>query len=531
MAEIGTRREVRVSKVEVFGQRTGQMLRALTRTSEDKLQMRNSGLGGVVYHTDAGVLYGRVDDIARFNLGISLTPNANRQSYVHDAALETANLIVNQEILPKISDMESRFHQYLPKSALENPYSLTSNATDIDFAHLAFGLNASDVMYVSQVDRGGDWKNFDPRTALFEFQDFGINPAAQALHYSSTIFEGAKAYSYKDGRIVTFRLPANAARFAKSAARVALTPIPEEVFLEAVRRTTLANRRLIAPPGLGAALYIRPFHFGSGPQLGVAPAPSETFCVFVSPVGPYFKGGFGGKKMKVETTYRRSAPGLTGDSKVGPNYAGSIVPGLEAKKTGQIGLQDLGQFAEAKFKALLDHGYIDEHGIMTPFDDKRSSLDLRGSLSRELEDEVYAALKNSHFAEVIYLDATQGQYLEEVGAANAFFVKDNVLYTPRLGTILPGITRDSVIILARELGLKVEDSQLLHYESLLDADEVFCTGTAAAVTPISSVSFNGRTSLYNNGKVGPITQALYNTLVGIQEGTLPDTHNWIYPLE
>lgn len=518
-----------VHRVEVFGPKLAGVLRPLVRTKRDKQSVRGKGLSAVVIHTNQGVFYARGDDLANFNLGPSLRPDAHGQAYVHPHVLREAERVL-AGILPKLKAPEARFHHYLGEEALGKRY-FDEFFRPIDFAHLAFGLNASDAMFFEKISRGGKWASASMDLSIFPFQDIRISPAAQVLHYAQGVFEGLKAFVYADGRVVIFRLRDNALRTQRSAKRVGLTPVPVEHFIAAVRAAVLANRRLVPPAGLSAAMYVRPFHFGIGAQLGVAPAPQEAFMVFVSPVGPYFKGGFGGKRMLVETEYRRSAPGLMGDIKADANYAASVVPGLAAKVRGHIRVEGLGEGASEKWLALLENGYIDQAGVMSPFDDKRESLDLHGKVSRAVEDEIFELMKKSHFDEVIYLDAHEGKYIEEVGAANAFFVKDGVLYTPKLGTILPGITRDSIIKLARERGWQVVDDQLLPVELLLEADEVFCTGTAAVITPISSVTYKGQTKVYNNGEVGTVTRELYETLVGIQEGRIADTHDWIYFLE
>ncbi|MBU1617041.1 MAG: branched-chain amino acid aminotransferase [Candidatus Margulisbacteria bacterium] len=422
----------------------GCQVRALPRS----IDFRNKNMTGVRCETNRGEVSLRLRDFDGVPLQPSLDPGAFSQTFVCGPVLERA-----EKVISSVPEIRSRLFP-MPSA-------------NIDFANLPFGLNASDVMFVSQIKRGDDWRSVPINRSLFPFQGLSLSPAAQVIHYGQTGFEGGKAYRSSKGRIVSFRLEENAKRHARTSARIALTPIPADYYLEAIKATVLANEQLLAPPGLGAALYLRPTHFGSGPQLGVAPAPVETFMVFVSPVGPYFKGGFTGKPMLVEDLYRRSAPGLMGDVKVGGNYAGSLLPGTTAKA--------------------------------------------------------------NDFAEVIYLDAMTGKNVEEVGAANAFFVVNGVLYTPKLtGTILPGITRDSIITLARDMGIKVVDDRPLPLKFALKADEAFCTGTAAVVTPVGSITKGGKKTTFNNGEAGPLTRTLYETLVGIQEERISDPYGWVY---
>jgi branched-chain amino acid aminotransferase len=405
---------------------------------------------GVEIHTDRGKTTARLDDFHDVPLEPNLNPASYVQTFVCGPVIEKA-----EEVLAEVPEVRERMQP--------------TEAEEIDVANLPFGLNGSDVMFFVQINRGGDWKSAAVKNSLHPFQPFPIDPGAQVLHYAQSGFEGAKAYRTVKGRIVSFRLKENAERHARTAARLTSTPIPTNYYLEAVRSTVLANEHLIAPPGLGAAMYIRPLHFGIGPQLGLAPAPVEAFMIFVSPVGPYFKGGFTPKPMLVQNKYKRSAPGLTGDVKAAGNYANCLLPGLIAKE------QD--------------------------------------------------------FAEVIYLDAMTGRNVEEVGAANAFFVVDGTLYTPALsGTILAGITRASLITLARDMGIRVKDNDRLPIGYAMRASEAFCSGTAAVVTPIGSVTKGNETVVFNNGKVGPLTHLLYNRLVDIQEERVPDPYRWVYPL-
>ncbi|MHA2012133.1 MAG: branched-chain-amino-acid transaminase, partial [Candidatus Helarchaeota archaeon] len=229
--------------------------------------------------------------------------------------------------------------------------------------------------------------------------------------------------------------------------------------------TVLANKDYI-PPYKKGSLYIRPILFGSGAILGVAPSPEYTFIVFVVPVGPYYKEGFNPIKLEIIKNYHRAAPKGTGAAKAIGNYAGSLVPGKLTKSKG--------------------------------------------------------------FAQEVYLDAKNEKYIEEVGTANFFCVVDGVLLTPRLtGSILPGITRKSVIQLAKDkLGMTVEEKDI-PYEETFKSSEAFCTGTAAVITPIGSITFEEKEYIFNDFKVGPVTQKLYDLLVGIQRMEIDDSYNWV----
>jgi len=288
--------------------------------------------------------------------------------------------------------------------------------------------------------------------------------AAGVLNYGQGLFEGMKAQRTEKGEIVLFRPAANAARMQAGALRLGMPPVPEEMFISAVKAVVEANSRWVPPSGRGS-LYIRPVLWGSGPILGVAPAPEFTFMIYTCPVGPYFKGGMTPISLKVTDEYHRAAPGGQGGIKAIGNYAAGVVPSKMAKKEG--------------------------------------------------------------FSEIIYLDAVEHRYIEEVGAANFFCVKDGTLHTPPLkGTILPGVTRMSIIQLAQDLGYKVREEPL-DISVALSADEASCSGTAAVISPIGTIQHGARTATYCGGKVGETTRKLYDALVGIQLCQQPDRHGWI----
>jgi branched-chain amino acid aminotransferase len=297
-----------------------------------------------------------------------------------------------------------------------------------------------------------------------------LDPAASVLHYAQEIFEGLKAYRLADGGIALFRPEANAARFNASARRLAMPELPEEVFVEAVRQQVLADKDWF-PTVEGGSLYLRPFMFATEAFLGVRPSKKYRFLVIASPAGNYFKSGAPAVSIWV-SDYTRAAPGGTGAAKCGGNYAASLVPTAEAFSRGHD--------------------------------------------------------------QVLFLDAAEHRWIEELGGMNLFFVMaDGTLITPPLGgTILPGITRESLIALAREEGLTVREEKYALDQWRDDATsgklvETFACGTAAVVTPVGRVA--GRDGEFTIGSGGPgqLTQKLRARLVAIQRGEAADSHGWV----
>lgn len=305
---------------------------------------------------------------------------------------------------------------------------------------------------------------------ISRFAPFEIHPASIVLHYSQEIFEGLKAYAASDGRVLLFRPDQNAKRMYGSAIRMCMEPFPEEYFLEAV--TTLVNleKRWI-PRVPGTSLYIRPSLVGLGQALGVHPATEYMFFIILSPVAAYYKEGFKPVRLYVEDQYIRAAVGGVGDAKTGGNYAASLMAAAKAEEKG--------------------------------------------------------------FTQVLWLDAREKKYVEEVGSMNIFFVVDGKLVTPNLGgSILPGITRASVLQLAESLGYKTEERQIAIDEVISglgdgSVTEAFGSGTAAVISPVGSLQFKGKDYLINNNQVGKITQELYDKLVNIQYGNAPDPFGWV----
>ncbi|MEE9165861.1 MAG: branched-chain amino acid aminotransferase [Candidatus Neomarinimicrobiota bacterium] len=335
--------------------------------------------------------------------------------------------------------------------------------TEIDWENLTFSITPTHSMYLARCNEGESWKP----GKLVPFGDISLSPAAGVLNYGQGIFEGTKAFRTVKGRIALFRPDRNAKRFRESAERLCIPPVPEDMFLNAVVETVRDNEEFVPPPDKGS-LYVRPCIWGTGPVLGVKPAPSYTFLIYVSPVGPYFKGGMKCLHLKVTRLFHRAAPRGTGNAKAIGNYAASLYPLKLAKERG--------------------------------------------------------------FDEVIYLNAGDENLVEEVGSANLFALKDGTLRTPRLGgSILPGVTRASVIELARDmLSLKVEETDVT-VSDVLEADEVFCTGTAAVITPIGEITTDDAYRVIDE-EIGEVTQELYDILTGIQRERREDPYDWVYPI-
>jgi branched-chain amino acid aminotransferase len=332
---------------------------------------------------------------------------------------------------------------------------------EIDWDSLTFSLTPTDTMYLTETTANDPWMP----GALRPYGPIQMSPAAGVINYGQGLFEGMKAYRTSKGRVVFFRPEENARRMQRGADRLKMPPVPESVFIDAVEQCVQANLKWLPPTGKGA-MYVRPLLMGSGPILGVAPAPSYTFLVYVTPVGPYFKGGVTAIDLLISEEHHRAAPGGSGGVKAIGNYAPGMMPSRKAKAAG--------------------------------------------------------------YAEVIYLDAETHSFVEEVGAANFFCVKDGVLYTPELtGTILPGITRNSIIELARHNGIEVIETKV-EATFAMDADEAFCCGTAAVISPIGSITKGDTKASFGDGTPGAITQQLYNQLVGIQNEEEEDLFGWLH---
>lgn len=298
-----------------------------------------------------------------------------------------------------------------------------------------------------------------------------ISECAGVLQYAQTIFEGLKAYTTEDGHIVTFRPDLNAKRMAQSAKRLEMPAFPEERFVDAVLETIRSNEAWVPPYGSGATLYIRPYMFGSNPVIGVKPADEYQFRIFTTPVGPYFKGGAKPLTIKV-SDFDRAAPNGTGHVKAGLNYAMSL------------------------------HAIVTAHA--------------------------------EGYAENLYLDAATRTKVEETGGANFLFVtKDNRIITPKSDSILPSITRRSLVHVAKEyLGLEVEEREVLLSE-VKDFAECGLCGTAAVISPVGRIVNHGEEICFPSGmdQMGPVTQKLFDTLTGIQMGRIEAPKGWIYTVD
>lgn len=293
-----------------------------------------------------------------------------------------------------------------------------------------------------------------------------LNECAGILQYGQQVFEGLKAYHTKDGRVVTFRPDLNASRLVDSAKRLEMPPVPEEMFMEAVEAVVSANKEWIPPYESGGSLYLRPYIFATGPVIGVKPADEYQFRLFGTPVGSYFKGGVKPITLCV-SDFDRAAPHGTGHIKAGLNYAMSL------------------------------HAYIQAH--------------------------------SKGYDENLFLDPGTRTYVEETGGANFLFVKkDNTIVTPKSDSILPSITRRSLVQLAENLGFKVEHRKVALTE-LADFAEAGLCGTAAVICPVGKVVDHGKEYVLNEGKdtMGPVLTKLYETLRGIQLGTVEGPEGWI----
>lgn len=332
---------------------------------------------------------------------------------------------------------------------------------EIDWANLSFGYMPTDYN-VRCYYRDGKWGEIE----VCSEQTINIHMAATCLHYGQEAFEGLKAYRCPDGKVRVFRMDENAARLQRTCRGILMPEVSTELFEEMVTKVVRLNERFIPPYESGASLYIRPLLIGTGAQVGVHPADEYMFVIFVTPVGPYFKGGFATNPYVIIREFDRAAPLGTGTYKVGGNYAAS----LRANKMAH----DLGYSCE------------------------------------------------------FYLDAKEKKYIDECGAANFFGIKNNTYITPKSSSILPSITNKSLMQLAEDMGLKVEQRQIPE-EELATFEEAGACGTAAVISPIERIDDLENKKSYvisKDGKPGPISTKLYHHLRGIQYGTEPDVHGW-----
>ncbi len=346
----------------------------------------------------------------------------------------------------------------------------TPKAKPADESKLGFGKIFSDHMFLMDYDAGEGWH--DPR--IVPYAPFALDPACVVFHYAQEIFEGMKAYRTAEGKIQLFRPECNASRMQDSADRLCIPKIPVEDYVEAVKALVKVERDWV-PHTDGASLYIRPFVFATDVGLGVHASKKYTFAIICAPSGAYYAEGINPVRIYVEDEYIRAAPGLTGFTKCGGNYAASIKAGELAEEQG--------------------------------------------------------------FAQVLWLDGVEKKYVEEVGSMNIMFKIDGKVYTAAtVGTVLPGVTRRSCIELLKNWGYEVIEGKLAIADIMQAArdgklEEVFGTGTAAVVSPVKELVWKGEHAMIGDGKIGTVTQKLYDTLTGIQWGKIPDSFGWTCEVE
>jgi branched-chain amino acid aminotransferase len=344
-----------------------------------------------------------------------------------------------------------------------NPNNLKPKPTDE--SDLGFGNIFTDHMFMMDFVSGKGW--LDAR--IEPYQNLLIDPAAMALHYGQEIFEGLKAYRGKDDHIYLFRPRDNFIRMNRSAVRVCMPELDLDTTIEGMKKLILLDKDWI-PKNEGTSLYIRPTMMATEPHLGVRPANEYLFFIIIGPVGAYYKEGLNPVKIFVEDKYIRAGKGGTGEAKTAGNYAASLLAAEEAKEQG--------------------------------------------------------------FTQVLWLDAAERRFVEEVGTMNMFFViDDEVITAPLTGSILPGITRDSVIQIVKHWGLKISERSL-RIDEVIDAakngrlKETFGTGTAAVISPVGQITYKSNNYIVAGGKMGELSQRLYDEIVAIQYGEKADPFGW-----
>ncbi len=349
--------------------------------------------------------------------------------------------------------------------AIKITKSSTSNLSEVNFDNLPFGKTFSDHMLIADY-ADGEWKNFQ----IVPFGDIGLSPAISALHYGQAFFEGLKAYRHNDGKITVFRPDKNAMRFNKSAERMCMPELPEELFIQSIAAIVDVDRDWV-PSKKDYTLYIRPFMFATDPYLGVAPSTTYKFMILLGPTGPYFSKNL---RVKIETEYTRSAEGGFGFAKAAGNYGGSLLP---AKKAAEQG-----------------------------------------------------------FDQLIWTDAKTHEYIEEMGAANAMFVIDGKLVTPLTrDTILDGVTRSSIIELAKDFGMEVEERKVSVKELVAAIADGTCTdafgaGTAATLAQVSELVYDGTTYTLPDPAESVFANKMRKMLDDIKYGRVEDTKHWNYTI-
>ena len=330
---------------------------------------------------------------------------------------------------------------------------------------LRFGVDFTDHMFIMDYEEGKGW--IDGR--IVPYGPLSLDPAAVVFHYAQEMFEGLKAYKTKEGKVQLFRPDMNAKRTNRTNDRLCIPQMDEELYVEAIKALVAVDADWI-PEKEGTSLNIRPFIIADEAFLGVRRSTRYKFIIILSPVGPYYVGGLTPTKIYVEDKYVRATAGGTGEAKCGGNYAASLKAQEEAHEKG--------------------------------------------------------------YEQILWLDGVERKYVEEIGTSNAFFVIDNeVITAPLAGTILPGITRDSVIQILKQKGYKVTERKLA-IDEVVEAykagkfQEMFASGTAAVISPVGELSYMGEKMIINNGEIGAIAQEMYDTIYGIQTGTVEDTMGW-----
>lgn len=330
---------------------------------------------------------------------------------------------------------------------------------------LTFGTIFTDHMFEMDYEEGKGW--YDPR--IVPYHNLELEPSAMVFHYGQEMFEGLKAYKAEDGRILLFRPDKNIERANRSNQRLCIPEIPEDLFLEALKQVVSMDQDWI-PTKPGTSLYIRPFVIATDPFLGVRPSYTYKFMIILSPVGAYYESGLDPVKIWIEDEYVRAVKGGIGEAKTGGNYVASLASQVKAHEEG--------------------------------------------------------------YSQVLWLDGVHRKYIEEVGAMNIFFKINGVLITPELnGSILPGVTRDSVLALCREWGISVKEKRISVDEVVEAArsgnmEECFGTGTAAVISPVGELRFEEQRMAIGEGKIGELTQKLYDTITGIQLGGVKGPEGW-----
>lgn len=342
-------------------------------------------------------------------------------------------------------------------------------AKPADESSLGFGKVFTDHMFIVENTVGKGWHD----ARIVPYGPLMIDPASPVLHYSQEIFEGLKVYRRKDGGIQMFRPMENALRMNRSAERICMPPLDPD-FQVLAMKTLVEMEQDWIPSSEGTSLYLRPMMIADGAELGVHPAKHFLYVIICSPSGSYYKNGMQPIRIHIEDRYVRAVKGGTGAAKTGGNYAASLKATFDAAEKG--------------------------------------------------------------FDQVLWLDGRENKYVEEVGAMNMMFVMDGKIVTaPLEGNILAGITRKSILQLAQDKGYETEERRISVAE-LFEAyergglTEAFGTGTAAVISPVGELEYQGKSMILNNREIGPISQEMYNSLVGIQRGDLPDTHNWVMKL-